>query len=639
MVDHGGTSLYFLKIIYSEYPIYYSQNSGGFDEGHQTDRIKVRKGVMDQIYYNFRNTKRSSPHVVNPKVRRNTMRICKQHNLACIILTRCFFIAGLVGNSLYAQDPNVYEEIIEPGPPGTINIFIASDTLDGGVHPDSKYILRRDAVYLITDAVKNEGWEMVLVAEEGPGARPLLKPQARPGGAEADYIINGRYNLTLRGLHMNSYDNTFPPPGIPAHAAVARIYTNDSCRVIIDDCILESNKRDGFRAQSWYNTIRFTNCTFKNLYAANDVTDGDCIYIQGDVQDTVAFSNCTFFNSSLFVRGDNTQLNYFKVEHCTIVNLAGVPSNVEPDTLRPELLFESNTWGVLNLGQAYKGVFRNNLLVNTGFAGAYDKPELIPQYIVNLDSTRDVQDTTGVTIVPPEGFDIRNNNIWMDPALVAVYPEFIKPFDQTMFYDPTAQSFIDAGNRAGTLTNLPVTFIDAPRTPLEFVTNWYAQLRGEFEPPLYMPRDQRIIAGPDVEGTLDFSYTDAALLTASTQGQPLGDLRWHDVDMIPTDDEFVTITAVENYESRLPEKFILNQNYPNPFNPTTTITFNLMKKTHVKLAVYNVLGQEIETLVDKDLKPDRYRIHFNAEHLPAGIYFYGLKTDNFVSNKKMVLLK
>ncbi len=94
-----------------------------------------------------------------------------------------------------------------------------------------------------------------------------------------------------------------------------------------------------------------------------------------------------------------------------------------------------------------------------------------------------------------------------------------------------------------------------------------------------------------------------------------------------------------------PTEFSLMQNYPNPFNPTTTIRYsipaNVGVETHgrVSLRIYNILGEEIATLVNQRQAPGIYSVHFNASNLPSGIYFYTLRVGNFVATKKMVLLK
>lgn len=83
----------------------------------------------------------------------------------------------------------------------------------------------------------------------------------------------------------------------------------------------------------------------------------------------------------------------------------------------------------------------------------------------------------------------------------------------------------------------------------------------------------------------------------------------------------------------------LNQNYPNPFNPTTTIEFTLLNQNNTSLKVYNILGQEIATLIDERLGSGMYSVPFRAEHLSSGIYFYVLRSDEFTQSKKMILMK
>ena len=86
-------------------------------------------------------------------------------------------------------------------------------------------------------------------------------------------------------------------------------------------------------------------------------------------------------------------------------------------------------------------------------------------------------------------------------------------------------------------------------------------------------------------------------------------------------------------------QFKLNKNYPNPFNPTSTISWQLASAGHVQLTVFNVLGQKVKTLLDKEQKAGNHSIIFNASGLAGGLYFYKLKTDRFTKIRKMILLK
>jgi glucose/arabinose dehydrogenase len=89
----------------------------------------------------------------------------------------------------------------------------------------------------------------------------------------------------------------------------------------------------------------------------------------------------------------------------------------------------------------------------------------------------------------------------------------------------------------------------------------------------------------------------------------------------------------------LPETFLLEQNYPNPFNPKTVINYQVSKKGIVTLKVFDVLGNEITTLVNEDKIAGSYSIEFDASQLTSGIYFYKLTAEDFSSVRKMLLLK
>lgn len=96
---------------------------------------------------------------------------------------------------------------------------------------------------------------------------------------------------------------------------------------------------------------------------------------------------------------------------------------------------------------------------------------------------------------------------------------------------------------------------------------------------------------------------------------------------------------VEQKNEILPDRYSLAQNYPNPFNPSTTINFGIAKPGMVKLVVYNVIGEKIQTLVNSYYNAGQYKAVFNASNLPSGIYFYELQTPDYTNVKKMMLVK
>lgn len=99
----------------------------------------------------------------------------------------------------------------------------------------------------------------------------------------------------------------------------------------------------------------------------------------------------------------------------------------------------------------------------------------------------------------------------------------------------------------------------------------------------------------------------------------------------------VGITPIGNI---VPEKYVLSQNYPNPFNPTTNIEFTIPKNGNVNLAVFDISGKVVTTLVNNlRLNAGKYKVDFNASNLSSGTYFYKLTAENFVATKKMILIK
>jgi hypothetical protein len=99
------------------------------------------------------------------------------------------------------------------------------------------------------------------------------------------------------------------------------------------------------------------------------------------------------------------------------------------------------------------------------------------------------------------------------------------------------------------------------------------------------------------------------------------------------------IVNVESANSNTPKDFILSQNYPNPFNPSTVISYLLPVTSNVALKVYDILGNEIGTLLNEEKPAGEYEVEFNASSLPSGIYFYQLQAGDYIQTKKMILIK
>lgn len=149
---------------------------------------------------------------------------------------------------------------------------------------------------------------------------------------------------------------------------------------------------------------------------------------------------------------------------------------------------------------------------------------------------------------------------------------------------------------------------------------------------------------------IDLSYTDADLLTAGLGGFPLGDLSWftsqlatwkaqRTAEMTAIQGKVDGTTGVSTTQPEIPQAFQLQQNYPNPFNPSTVISYSIAKAGNVTLKVYNMLGQEVATLVNGFQAANSYSVNFDASGLSSGVYLYELQTGSNSTIKKMTLMK
>ena len=103
--------------------------------------------------------------------------------------------------------------------------------------------------------------------------------------------------------------------------------------------------------------------------------------------------------------------------------------------------------------------------------------------------------------------------------------------------------------------------------------------------------------------------------------------------------EITGLTADVKVQKKLPHSFKLEQNYPNPFNPTTIIEYQIPRAAHVSLKIYDILGSVVSTLINEQKNAGSYKVQFDAKRFASGVYIYQLKAGNYISAKKMVLLK
>ena len=157
-------------------------------------------------------------------------------------------------------------------------------------------------------------------------------------------------------------------------------------------------------------------------------------------------------------------------------------------------------------------------------------------------------------------------------------------------------------------------------------------------------------AGPDGYDDLTLKFDNTAVIEALGEVE-VGDVVHLTVTFDLNDGtcfegtDCVVMVGPKTGDESMPEpddgkgSIIVTQNYPNPFNPATEISFSLSEATHVRLEVYNVMGQHITTLIDSYLEAGGHTVTWDGKGSASGVYLYRLEAGEFVATKKMLLLK
>jgi hypothetical protein len=143
---------------------------------------------------------------------------------------------------------------------------------------------------------------------------------------------------------------------------------------------------------------------------------------------------------------------------------------------------------------------------------------------------------------------------------------------------------------------------------------------------------------PELSTPLELQLVyDAITSYATTYGQETENLPFLSLNDPPVEFELKKESALTPTD--VPTEYSLYSNYPNPFNPTTNIKFDLPSDGLVQLKVFDILGNEVATLINEQKVAGRYEVNFNASSLASGVYIYKIQAGSFINSKKMILLK
>jgi hypothetical protein len=435
-------------------------------------------------------------------------------------------------------------------------------------------------------------------------------------------------------------------------------FAGASMRIQVDNCIIEHNLWTVIGGPPANSRIFFNNDYFVNLAGHTCRRNGGVLDFFSD-QDTISVQNCTH------------------------VNVQGLIWKTRPTYIIKKIIFNHNDFincsgSVMMNSGADKPNFSvtNNIFVNvqvqpyapplSGVDVGEVDPDMLPMGIVNLKPD-------SIFLANGGSFYADKNLVYWDPSLASIVTtlntnavdgstawvsNMIKMNSRTAAVVADKATYPKV-NVLGWIENtLPsfkktdVLFTTALATLKTFsmatvdtsFTGHLASWRQASNP------ETDFFTYADWPIPIDLSYTDASLLTAGMGGFPVGDLGWFPTQYASWKAQEATelahiqsvlntgnVTSVRSTE--LPQTFQLEQNFPNPFNPSTVISYSVAKAGNVSLKVYNMLGQEVATLVNGYQAANSYDVNFNASGLSSGVYLYELRTGSNAIVKKMVLMK
>jgi len=536
-----------------------------------------------------------------------------------------------------------------------VNTQIAADTNAAGEQLHSVYKVQSGQFYAFDGALECD-FDLVI---EGPDNGWILHDTNPPvffqtpasDGSQRDMINLNEggsvvlRNILLTGLHPNDVNIS----------SFVRNYAG--YKIVWENCAF-SDHRD--------------HCT-RSTGATEEITITDCVFINGDRRSGSPFGGMPFRLDAAC-----EQLTF---ENNTVVNAARLFGN-GGDFFTSKMTEIHNT--ILNQQvngheiHWFEGLQANNIYYNWSWRGrslntnGYEAPFTTFETFANVKEKLD-------SIALYEG----RNLFYLDPAFPEYWNNTVNPqipadsdkIIQCFLWNVDVDSTITADDNFTIGKNywqLDPQFTNNP-TQLDSMLAWdlaywvtkpagYPDWR--FTPPVTWNSD----GTPTLNWppAFDLTYSNEAMQMAGTDGLPLGDLNWYpsakaDYEAnrdqylaalrdsmtsatnvyIPGDSlsAFLTEITSVRQDDAIAKEYSLSRNYPNPFNPSTNVKFSIPKSDIVTLKVYNVLGQEVATLINRELAAGSYKVDFNASQLSSGVYFYTIKAGSFTATKKMMLLK
>ncbi|MBK7256486.1 MAG: T9SS type A sorting domain-containing protein [Ignavibacteriae bacterium] len=528
--------------------------------------------------------------------------------------------------------------------------IIIGDTLANGTRADAQrvYVLQRGGVWYWHNVVVNLGWSLnIQAADTGSGAMPRIYTRPVPTTTAVPYqMVDVAGPIYIKGLQIVGYYDR--------DTSALNTY---GCTFIFFRRANPSPDRAEFYNNVFGNSGQAILGTFGSFSVAKfvdnkigndgvpptaDLGNGRIVDFRNVSLDSAIFVNNTLvngFDRAIRKRNSVGRTGVYIIDHNTIYQNGG-------------------RYGLISLGAVGSKVqITNNLLVDPMFFGAdtssrrqsdfAEMNEFDAQGKAKMAWIFHMANAAADTLgggKPNTQWNIAKNYWYVTPQMQAVYDSC-----RAMGWDPAIwagrpvsdsikSKIADTANAFIKLTSFAFTKITAPLTSVALYATMPEALggtAGASSGGVWPGYDKRMTEY--YRDTLDASYsTSSPAYAGGTGGFPAGDLNWFPARKAA----WAVLNGVDDQPvSGVAEVYTLSQNYPNPFNPSTKIAFSIPKASQVTLKVYNLIGQEVASLVNENLNAGEHTASFNAGTLSSGVYFYTIRAGNFTSTRKMMLLK
>jgi hypothetical protein len=542
----------------------------------------------------------------------------------------------------------------------TLDKIVNADTLGNGQRAHHVYqLVSLDTTYLFDATITvNSDVTFIGVPHATTKRLPCIQPDVLGDGSVPGllFTINGTgrkavfKNLYLLGIAINNTVNYGTGQAIQI--------SGDSIRLAADNVVFEQWSQFAIGYNGTWDKFFITNCKFRNMTTQpNQWYVGELLrnqnYLGAFKTDSIVIKS----NTMLCVSGYATAatggiVNYYEFTHNNVIYTFKNP---------------------FFLDRMVNARFNNNIFYGA-YAGGQNKTEFnggwdsfTAQTVASIITMGPLDSTTAALLLghastgpgDPAAEALRQvqvrNNVYFWPAALRAFwtswndtahvdsiytPVFMNSQSVNMFTNKTSwPGFVEVGTQnvdPGFGASIPgVLDPGAGNANGVGLLNWFVAVRrGSGTTETYGYNFTQVGSAANwtppwpLPESADMQYSMTALKTGGTDGGPIGDNNW-----------FGITVAVPTEPASTPLEFAMAQNYPNPFNPSTTIRFSLPVASNVTLKVFNVVGQEVGTLVAGNMLAGRHEVSFDASRLGSGVYMYKIIAGNFVSTKKMLLLK